>query len=166
VSGLPFRFPILTIPGLDPERWWELVNVHASEEEFTKLDRHERKVREEVGRVLVDADGRSWRVLDLTDRGIDARGPWRWFWAWVFGKHRVEYEISAELGLPFKDIKDNMCAAIRAKPDSWRCDEAIAGEDGEEPRDEQEMLEELIAKIRGARDPLEIIAAINAHGED
>lgn len=164
MSDLPFKFPILTVPGLDPEKWWELVNIHEDEDEFTTLDRHELQSREEVGRVVLDIQGRSWRILDVQDLGLKGTGLWGRFWSGVFGNHRVKYAVSEELRLSFEDIRESICTAIRAKPDSWRCDEAIAGEDGP-PREEEEMLEELIAKVRGAQNPRTLKAVIESWGE-
>lgn len=163
MTDLPFKFPILTVPGLDPEKWWERVDIHEDENWFTTLDRHDLKTREQVGRVLMDAAGRSWRIVDLHDLGLKGSGLWERFWSAVFGNHRVRYEFSEELHLPFEDIKESICTAIRAKPDSWRCDEAIAGEDGP-PREEEEMLEELIGKVRKAKSPRKLMAVIQSWG--
>jgi len=161
MNGLPFKFPILTVPGLDPEKWWELVNIHADENDFTTLDSHDLKSREEVGRIAMDVVGRSWRILELHDLGLKGTGLWSRFWSGVFGNHSVRYVVSDELHLSFDEIRESICTAIRAKPDSWRDDEAIAGEDGP-PRDEEEMLEELIAKVRAAKSPRELIAVIES----
>jgi hypothetical protein len=165
MNDLPFKFPILTVPGLDPEKWWELVNIHADADEFTALDRRDLQSREEVGRVVMDATGNSWRILAVHDLGLKGSGLWSRFWSGVFGKHSVRYDVSDELHLPFDEIRESICTAIRAKPDSWRCDEAIAGEDGP-PREEEEMLEELIGKVRKAKSPQELMAVISSWGED
>lgn len=164
MNDLPFKFPILTVPGLDPEKWWELVNIHADENELTTLNGRELKSREEVGRVVMDATGRSWRILDVHDLGPSGTGLWSRFWAAVFGQRRVKYEVSEELRLPFEEIKESICTAIRAKPDSWRDDEAVAGEDGS-PREEEEMLEELIGKVREAKSPRKLMTVIESWGE-
>ena len=166
MNDLPFKFPVFTIPGLDPAKWWEIINVYANEDEFTRLERRNLKNPEELGRIVVDAKGRSWRLLSVKELGVDARNLWQWLYFSAFGSRRVKYELSEELHLSFEEIKESICTAIRAKPDSWRDDEALAGEGGEEPRDEQEMLEELLGKIRAAKNSLNIIAVINAHGED
>jgi hypothetical protein len=164
MSDLPFKFPILTVPGLDPEKWWELVNIHEDENGFTTLNKRDLKSREEVGRVVMDVAGRSWRILEVHDLGLKGSGLWARFWSAVLGNHRVRYDLSEELHLPFEEIKESICTAIRAKPDSWRDDEAIAGEDGP-PREEEEMLDELIGKVRTAKSPRKLITAIDSWGQ-
>jgi hypothetical protein len=160
------EFPAFTIPMSDPERWWEGIDFHFSHDGMTLLNRDQRKSRSQVGRILVDLSGRAWRIVGMSDLGMEADGPLDRFWASVFGSHRVHYELSDELGLALDEIKDRVCTAIKDHPDAWRDDEAIAGEGGRPPRDEQEMLEELLAKVRGAKSILELMAVLDFHGRD
>ena len=73
--------------------------------------------------------------------------------------HRISQEIVEERKLLFAELQERICASIAANPDSWRDDEAIAGEDGP-PRDEQEMLDDLQAAVRKARTVTQVINAL------
>lgn len=104
------------------------------------------------GMIVNSKDGRRWEIKSVRDggvvgnwpkvvKGIVSRLPFLMHHAIV---EAVELEPHS-----LDQIKDRAIDIIRANPDDWRDDEAIAGEDGE-PRDEQEMLEELIAAVRAA----------------
>ena len=162
VLDLPIRFPILTIPEPRPERFWETVNIHFKWDTFTYLDRRELKSREEVGRVLMDYDGRSWRIEDMVATPIRTNGIWDVFWTKTFGYRRAKYQLSNELGLSLGVIKDRISTIIRAHPDAWRDDEA--GESGVMPIDEEEALNEFLSKVAAAKSPLELMAVIEFQG--
>jgi hypothetical protein len=162
MNDLPFKFPILTIPKSDPEPW-EMVDVHFDRDAFTIRDRGQRESPDEIGRIVMDSAGRSWRIVAMRDLGVQADSPWARLWLSLLGDHRVKWEVSEELYLPFEDIRDAVATTILDNPDLWRDEEACAGE-GEPPRDEQVMLDELVGNVRKARSPLELMAAIDSHG--
>ena len=163
MNDLPFKFPILTIP--EPENSWNLINIHFGWDALTKLGRQGRKDAHEVGRLVIDVAGRSWRILAMRDLGIDSDGAFDRFWSRVFGMHRVQYEISEELNLPLDEIQEQVCAIILADPDAWTDNEIFAGEGGAPPRYPEDVIEELIANVRSARSPLELMAVIDFHGK-
>ena len=161
-----FEFPVFTIPMSDPERSWDGIDFHFSHDSLTLLSRDQRKSRDQVGRLLVDLSGRAWRIVGMTDLGMEAGGLVERLYVRAFGVHRIRYELSEELRLTLDRIKEQVCTAIRDHPDIWRDDEAIAGEGGRPPRDEQEMLEELMTKVRNAKSILELMAVLDFHGRD
>lgn len=61
--------------------------------------------------------------------------------------------------MSLSEVKERVCASIRANPDDWRDDEAIAGEAGP-PRDEEELLEEMQAAVRAAETLPQLISAL------
>jgi hypothetical protein len=160
------QFPVFTIPTSDPTDSIEDIELYFSHDSLTLLARDRRNSRDQVGRLLVDFSGRGWRVTDMIDLGMEAHGLVERLYARLFGVHRIRYELSEELHLTFDEIKDRVRTAIREHPDAWRDDEAVAGEGGRPPRDEQEMLEELLAKVGGAKSILELMAVLDFHGRD
>lgn len=104
------------------------------------------------GLILNSKDGRRWEIKGVRDGGVV--GNWPPFVKGIisrlpfFRRHAIVDAVELEPH-SLDQIKDRTVEIIRANPDDWRDDEAIAGEDGE-PRDEQEMLEELIAAVRAA----------------
>ncbi len=165
INDLPFKFPILTIADPNPEIDWERIDVHFSWDAFTNLGRYEREKRRQVGRLVMDVSGRSWRILDMRDLGVQANDPIDRFWSKVFGTHRVQYEISEELNLPLEEIQERACATVLANPDAWTDNEIFAGEGGLPAREPEDVLDELIANVRGAKSPLELLAVIDFHGK-
>lgn len=110
--------------------------------------------------VLVGRDLRCWKVVDVLDLG--AAGPFgERVFRFLVGQsdHRIEQEI-AEIGsMTLEQLKARAATSIQANPDDWRDDEAIAGEAGP-PRDEQELLDELVAAVHAAPSVPLIIKAL------
>ena len=63
--------------------------------------------------------------------------------------------------MTLEQVKDRVAASILANPDDWRDDEAIAGEAGP-PREEQDLLDEMVAAVRAAASLPQIIDALHA----
>lgn len=106
---------------------------------------------------LADSAGRSWQVLEVVDRGVVGRlAPRIWRFVLKQSVHRIDQRIVEVEPQPLARIKDRVVESIRANPDDWRDDEAIAGEAGP-PRDEGELLDELEAAVRRASSVPEII---------
>jgi len=61
--------------------------------------------------------------------------------------------------MTLEQVKARTAASIRANPDDWRDDEAIAGEAGP-AQDEEELLDKLEAAVRAARSLPQIINAL------
>lgn len=104
------------------------------------------------GLILNSNDGRRWEIKSVRDGGVVGNWP-RFIKGLVsrlpfFKRHAIVEAVELEPH-SLDQIKDRTVEIIRANPDDWRDGEAIAGEDGE-PREEQEMLEELIAAVRAA----------------
>lgn len=59
--------------------------------------------------------------------------------------------------MTFEDAKARLCAAIQNNPDHWRDDEAIAGEGGQPPVEEQDLLDEMKAQVMRSNSVLELI---------
>lgn len=70
--------------------------------------------------------------------------------------YKVTQDLAPEPALAFEDLQARVCAAIQNDPDSFRDDEAIAGEDGP-PREEQDLLDELKAGVMVCRTVPEIL---------
>jgi hypothetical protein len=100
--------------------------------------------------VLVDSKGQCWRIVEIVDLGLT--NPIRKLVPFLrrYGMHRVRVEVVEEPAIPFEQLIDRVCAAMRANPDDWRDDEAIAGENGP-PQGEAEMMERRIGKVRRAK---------------
>jgi pimeloyl-ACP methyl ester carboxylesterase len=114
------------------------------------------------GMILNSNDGRRWEIKNVRDGGLVGDWP-RFIKGFVarlpfFMHHAIVEAVELERH-SLEQIKDRTVEIIRANPDDWRDDEAIAGEAGE-PRDEQEMLEELIAAVRAAPSVSGIIDAL------
>lgn len=126
-------------------------------EDFSKGDLKTMRPRELYhypwrGLILNSKDGRRWEIKSVRDGGVV--GNWPGLIKGIVSRlpflthHAIVEAVELEPH-SLDQIKDRTVEIIRANPDDWRDDEAIAGEDGE-PRDEQEMLEELIAAVRAA----------------
>jgi hypothetical protein len=112
------------------------------------------------GMVLVDAQGRSWKIARVIKGPVV--GP-------LWGRplrtltrqnvHRLEQDLIEAEPLSLEDVKMRVYDAIQTNPDDWRDDEAIAGEAGP-PREEQELLDELKSPVRKAHSVPQIINAL------
>lgn len=107
--------------------------------------------------VLVGPDLQGWKIVNVIDQGVV--GP---FWGRLLrflvqqGVHRVDQQVDSIGPMTLEQVKDRVAASIRANPDDWRDDEAIAGESGS-PRDEQALLDDLEASVRAAASLPQII---------
>ncbi len=158
MSGLPFKCPVLAFmrdygPSAQEDR--ETLEWFLDEDALTRLDSFELKNGAHADMLLVDLAGRSWRVVKLTDLGPDGKGLGKLLFR-IFSGHRVQYDVRVDEPLPFGALKERICASIQANPDHWRDDEAVAGEAGA-PRDEQDMMDELLRSVRNAKSMLELI---------
>jgi hypothetical protein len=160
MSDLPFKFPILRIP--DPnsgDRWEDLIGFDYDGDHFTAGDRKSIYKQIYVGNLIMDAKGRSWRLLKLVDLGIGGKSFWETFLARVFGMHDIRYELSEELNIPLSEIKERVCATILANPEAYRGEKTL--EEGDlSPEREKALLDELIGNVRAAASPRELIAAM------
>lgn len=159
------QFPILLF---QPSPWRDQTPLNEQvedvawfydDDDFSSLDPWaiKRKQREETS--VVDVTCRSWRVVRVIDLG--AKGTsWKRFLRIIFrGEHRISHELAEDGTLPFEVLRERVCASIQGNPDSWRDDEAVAGEAGP-PRDEQEMLDEITARVRRTLDMRALIDAL------
>jgi len=168
MTDLPMQFPVLALrrPIFHTEGEPEHEDIEVFEHEglLKHIDRWLAKKKDLVGALFVDATGRSWRVLDMVDLGAGGRS-WRKILNIIFRTNRlIRYELREEERIPFETLRDRVCASIQANPDTWRDDEAIAGEDGP-PRDEQEMLDELTERVRKTTDFHKMIKVLDSpHG--
>jgi hypothetical protein len=110
--------------------------------------------------VLVGPDLRSWKVLGVVDLGVV-----RSFWERVFrfllrqSVHRIDQQLAELEPMTLEQVKVRAAASIQANPDDWRDDEAISGEAGS-PRDEQELLDEIVAAVHAAGSLPQIIEVL------
>ncbi|RAK63125.1 hypothetical protein [Phenylobacterium kunshanense] len=112
--------------------------------------------------VLVGPDLRCWKVVSVVDQGV-FRPFWERLFRWLVQQsvHRIDQQAEAIDPMTLDQVKDRVAASIQANPDDWRDDEAIAGEAGP-PREEQELLDELVASVRAAASLPQIINAISS----
>lgn len=108
-----------------------------------------------VGMLLVDREGRSFRVASFTKLARTG-GFWRRLLDTMNGIWRVEHQLSDEGAISFEALQQRVCNSITANPDHWRDDEAIAGEDGP-PVEEEVLLEALRERVRKSRSLKEIM---------
>ena len=161
MSDPPFTFPILSIPDPNPlGRWQDMVGVSFNPADFTVGSREDIEKRFYVGNLIMDADGRSWRVLKLVNLGFGGTSFWGKLVARVFGSYDIHHELSEELKLPFSDIKERVCATILSNPGSHLGEAAIERGDLS-PEREQALLTEFLTKIHDAATPFELIAVID-----
>ena len=110
--------------------------------------------------LLADSAGRCWRIERVSDLGVT--GP---FWdrviRFVFRQaiHGVSCELVEVQALSLDALKARVRDIIEADPERWKDDEAVAGEDGP-PRDEREMLDELLEAVQIAPSVPEIVYAL------
>jgi hypothetical protein len=159
----PLNFPILAL-GPDVGRnsipGRERLEYFLDEEDFSTSTSWDLKYGARQGMFLADSAGRFWRVVRVDDLGV-TRGIWERALRFLLQQsvHRISQKIVEEPALSFRELKARVCTSVAANPDSWRDDEAIAGEDGP-PRDELEMLEGLQAAVRKAETVPQIINAL------
>jgi hypothetical protein len=158
MSDLPMQFPILVL-AREPDGTPGDVLFCLEEEPLKYADSSELKAKRRVGALFVDVTGRCWRIVDTIDMGPGGKS-WRKVLSIIFRSNRlIRYELAEETPQPFEAIRDSVCASIEANADQWRDDAALAGGDGP-PRDEQEMLEELIENVRGTTDMRKLIEVL------
>jgi len=110
-----------------------------------------------LGMVIVGSDLRTWKVVRVVDCGVVGSIGERILRFLVRqSTHRFEHEFEEMEPISLDQLKSRTAASILADRNHWRDDEAIAGEDGP-PRDEQEMLDELIAGVHSAQSLDDII---------
>jgi hypothetical protein len=95
MSNPPFKFPILRIP--DPnagDRWEDLIGFDYEGDHFTVGNRQAIRKQIYVGNLIMDARGRTWRLLKLVDLGVGGKSFWEKFVAQMFGMHAIRYDLS------------------------------------------------------------------------
>lgn len=159
MTELPLQFPILALVP-DYGGWaregLEMVEHFMTEKDFTDVSTFDLKKRPHTAMLLVDIAGRCWRVLRVTKIGIPGTGWYRLVNIISRDQHLVRYEVEEIPTVPFEEVRRRVCQSILSHPDSYRDDEAIAGEDAP-PRNEQEMLDEVADAARAASNMLELI---------
>jgi len=159
VTAPDFQFPLLTIRPKPSSPAQELIDDLDDLWSVYHWKKWMLEDRTLVGMLLFDCSGRCWRISDVQDLGVEA-AFWRRMFGWVLPlTHRVACDFVELDPVPLEALKDRVCTAIVNDPDSWRDDEAIAGEDGP-PQDEQVLLAELQARVRRARSVPQIINAL------
>lgn len=154
-------FPVLTFEPyefIDSKPGDEHVECISDAKYFWTLHASEGRGEGRIGMVVVGNDGRCWKVLSVTAGGIAWSGPWPIkLLRSLFGMNRrhANYELLELPPMSLDQVKDKVVEIIMQRPDSWWDDEAIAGEDGE-PREAEEMIDELIARVRNATSMLEV----------
>ncbi|OXE37346.1 MAG: hypothetical protein CGW95_01945 [Phenylobacterium zucineum] len=113
-----------------------------------------------LGLELVGPDLRCWRVTEVVDKGV-VRPFWERLFRWLVQQsvHLIDQQVEVIDPITLDQVKDRVAASIQANPDDWRDDEAIAGEAGP-PREEQELLDEMVASVRAAASVPQIINAL------
>ncbi|WP_300573422.1 hypothetical protein [Phenylobacterium sp.] len=131
-------------------------------DDFSMCTSWELKYGQRLGMVLVGPDLQGWKVVGVTDLGVVGS-----FWERVLrflvqqSTHLIDQQIEPIGPMTLEQVKDRVAASILANPDDWRDDEAIAGEAGP-PREEQDLLDEMVAAVRAAASLPQIIDALNA----
>jgi len=106
--------------------------------------------------LIVDVEARCWRISSVRDLGVTGGFCSRVF-LFLTGDHRVDQTLDPIPEMTFEDAKARLCAAIQNNPDHWRDDEAIAGEGGQPPVKEQDLLDEMKAQVMRSNSVLELI---------
>ena len=96
---------------------------------------------------LIDAQGQRWVVTSVRTIGPAGSIPGRWFSTLLTGKpqFRIEHELKALEPLSVGEVKDRVCAAMRAHPDFW-C----------EPDERDTVLRERIADVQATKTIVDI----------
>jgi len=156
-------FPVLTF-GPDVGRYAvegrEVLDWLVNEEDFSTCMSWDLKHGARQGMLLADNAGRCWRIVSVKDLGVVGG-----FWVRVLrllvqqSVHRISQQVVEEPALSLRDVKERVCASIEADRDRWRGDDAIVDEDGE-LRNDQEILDELMAAVRRAETLPQVINAL------
>lgn len=140
----------------------EKLDYFLSSEDFSTCTSWDLQHGSRLGMALVGPDLQCWKVVGVIDQGVV--GP---FWERVFrflvqqSVHRIDQQVEAIDPMTLDQVKNRVAASIQANPDDWRDDEAIAGEAGP-PREEQELLDELVASVRAAASLPQIINVLSS----
>ena len=146
------------VPGGERQTWF------IDAEDFATCTSWALKHGERLGMVVVGRDLRCCKVVGVVDLGVV--GPvWERVLRFLVRQslHRIDQEIVEIEPVTLEQVKARLAASIFANPDDWRDDEAIAGEAGP-PRDEQELLDEIVAGVLAAASLMQIINT--RHGEE
>jgi hypothetical protein len=143
-------------PGLEKLTWFY------DEQHLSTCTSWDLKYGQRNGMVLVDSNLRSWTITKAVDRGI-VGGVFEKIFRWLVqqSEHRVDQELAEGEAVQLEALKSRIYASIRTNPDFWWDEEAIAGEAGP-PREEAELMEELLARVRAASCVPEILDALEA----
>ena len=163
MSELPFTYPVIGIgPHADPRFEGEEFLRFRNEVEVTSVDPAD-DIADRLGMSLIDATGQSWKIRSL--KKVGAGKPWlariAYELANAFRTPRIELDLVEQPPIPLEEIKARVCGSIKANADIWRDDEAIAGE-AAPPREEEEMLDELMNEVRRAGSVAEMVGNIDA----
>jgi hypothetical protein len=156
-------FPVLAL-GPDVGRFAmpgrDRLDYFLNDDDFSTCTSWDLKHGARQGMLLADSAGRCWRIASVEDLGV-TRGLLERVLRFLLQQsvHRISQELTEEPALLLVELQERVCASIAANSDSWRDDEAIAGEDGP-PRHEQEMLDELQAAVREARTLPQVLNAL------
>jgi len=160
MSDLPIQFPVLALVR-DPGDNSEVIACIRDADGISDALRWELKRKPLLGALLVEVAGRCWRVRDMIILSLGATGWRRALNLIARYVYRVRYEVDEEAPLPFETIKERVQASIVANWGYWRDDELVAGEDGP-PRDEQEMLEDLLERVGRTSDVRALIETLES----
>jgi hypothetical protein len=161
MSDLPFKFPALSIPEPNPGHTWEdFAVVLFNDGPLTVCTKKDIRRLPYVGNLVMDVEGRTWRLEKLIDLGYSRDSWWESFIARRFGMRRTRYELSEQLDLTLEEIKDRLCATILANPEGYTGEAAV--EDSTIPQEKYEQRpKELIDKVKATISPLELIATMD-----
>jgi hypothetical protein len=112
------------------------------------------------GMVVVGSDLCVWEVREVVDLGVV--GP---IWERVLrflvqqSVHRIDQRLIELEPMSLEQLKARVAAAVPGDPAVWWDDDVIAGVDGP-PREEQELLDEVLARVQAARSIPQIINAL------
>lgn len=153
------QFPVLVLipdygalaqPGLEEVEW------SIDEDDFTQVSGWDLKHKPFTSMSIIDVEGHCWRVTGFTKVGIAGQGLMKLFRFIARACIRLRYDYETVSPISFEEVRRRACESIRTHAWVYRDDETSAGET-EEPREEQEMLDELIGKARAATDMRSLI---------
>lgn len=160
MTGRPPILPVVCF-AMALEGGYEQIDWYLSEDHFTSVTPYEIKRGRRVGALVVDVEGTIRRIIGVTDLGPGGTG-WKKALRILFGCSRhVSYQFAEEAPISFSEIRDRACTSIRMDRDCWRDDEAVAGESGP-PREDEDMMEEQVARIQQATNMRELVDALEA----
>lgn len=152
MNPVDLKYPLVGLADAQPGREsWELF---WDAEFFSTCGR--REVAQRVGMLIVDVEGRCWRISSVRNLGLTG-GIWSRTFLFLTGDHRVDQTLDPIPEMTFDDVKARLCAAIQNNPDHWRDDEAIAGEAGQPPIKEEDLLDEMKTQVMRSNSVLELI---------